>query len=138
MTKIIATAEAENKGGGYTTNMKVHQFELIADEPTELGGNNLGPSPGDYLCMALASCTVITLRMYSDRKKWKVDNIRVKVNLVKGTEMASGNNTFYCEVSLSGELDEEQKKRLLEISKACPVHRLLDKPSDTITILADF
>jgi putative redox protein len=49
--------------------------------------------------------------------------------------MASGNNTFFCEVSVSGELDEEQRKRLLEIAKSCPVHRLLSKPSDIVTIM---
>ena len=135
MPKIIATAEAENTGDIYSTNIKVHQHALLADELAEVGGMDTGPAPSDYLCTALASCKVITLRMYAKRKAWNVGTIRVKVNLVKGDDMASGNNTFFCEVSVSGELDDTQRTRLLEIAKACPVHRLLSKPSDIVTIM---
>lgn len=135
MPKIIATAEAENTGDIYSTNIKVHQHPLLADELPEVGGMDTGPAPGDYLCTALASCKAITLRMYVKRKAWNVDVIRVKVNLVKGDEMASGTNTFFCEVSVTGELEDTQRARLLEIAKACPVHRLLSKPSDIVTIM---
>jgi len=135
VAKIIATAEAENRGEIYTTHIKVHQHELLADELAEVGGLDTGPAPGDYVCSALASCKTITLRMYSKRKGWNVDVIKVKVDLVKGDQMASGNNTFFCEVSITGDLDEEQRKRLLEISKSCPIHRLLSKPSDIVTIM---
>jgi putative redox protein len=133
--KIIATAEVENTGAHYSTNITVHQHQLLADELPEAGGTDSGPAPGDYLCTALASCKAITVRMYASRKAWKVDVIKVKVNLVKGDEMASGNNTFFCEVAVTGELDDTQRKRLLEIAKACPVHRLLSKPSDIVTIM---
>lgn len=135
MSKIIATAEAENRGEIYTSHIKVHQHEMLADELPEAGGMDAGPAPGDYLCAALASCKTITLRMYVKRKGWHVDVIKVKVDLVKGDQMTSGNNTFFCEVSVTGELDAEQRKRLLEISKSCPVHRLLSKPSDIVTIM---
>ncbi|HEY0611764.1 MAG TPA: OsmC family protein, partial [Chitinophaga sp.] len=135
VSKIIATAEAENRGELYTTYIKVHQHEQLADELPEVGGMDAGPAPGDYLCSALASCKTITLRMYARRKGWNVDVIKVKVDLVKGDQMASGNNTFFCEVTVTGDLDAEQRGRLLEISKSCPVHRLLSKPSDIVTIM---
>ncbi|KAA2243641.1 OsmC family protein [Chitinophaga agrisoli] len=135
MPKIIATAEAENSGAHYSTDIKVHQHMLLADELPDIGGEDTGPAPSDYLCTALATCKVITVRMYAARKKWKVDLIRVKVDLVKGEEMPSGHNTFLCELAVTGELDEAQQARLLEIAKACPVHRLLSKPSDIVTIL---
>jgi putative redox protein len=135
VSKIIATAEAENRGERYATKVSVHQHVLVSDELPEFGGKDLGPSPGDYVCIALASCTVMTLRMYADRKQWKVDDIKVKVNLVKGTDMGSGKNTFYCDVTVTGELDETQYKRLMEIARACPIHRLLCKPSDVVVVM---
>ena len=134
--KIIATAEAHNDGAKYTTALKVHQHNLIADELPQHGGKDLGPSPGDYLCMALASCTAITLRMYAERKGWQVENIHVIVKLIKGTDLVSGQNTFTCEVKLQGNLDNNQKNRLLQIAKACPIHRLITKPSDVVTVTA--
>jgi putative redox protein len=85
------------------------------------------------LCAALASCKTITLRMYAQRKKWQVDEIKVTVNLVLGKESASGNNTFFCKISFKGELDNEQQKRLLVIANSCPLHKMLSKPNDIVT-----
>jgi putative redox protein len=133
--KVIASVEAENKGDGYTTKLFVEDREYIADEPKVLGGNDEGPAPADYVCMALASCKAITLRMYANRKKWKVDEIMVKVNMVKGDQMPSGLTTFFCSIKLVGELSEEQEKRLMEISKVCPVDMLLSKPNEVVTVI---
>lgn len=134
-TKIIASGQAENRGDIYKTELKINQHLLIADEPPEVGGKDDGPAPGDYLCMSLASCKAITLRMYAQRKDWKVDVIKVKVNLVKGSDMESGNNTFFSEVNIKGDINDEQKARLLQIAKACPIDRLLIKSSDSISVL---
>jgi putative redox protein len=135
MPKIIASAEAENNGERYTTKLLANQHTLVADEPLIIGGQDLGPAPGEYLCMALASCMVITLRMYVERKGWSVSLIKAKVNLVKGSDTVSGNNIFYCNVSLDGALTAEQRDKIAKIAKACPLHRLLSKPSDLITLL---
>lgn len=134
MAKIITRCVAKNTGELFHTDINVRDHNFIADEPTSFGGKDEGPSPLDYLCSALASCTAITIRMYARRKEWQVDDIEVDVNLVKGSEMESGNNTFFCSVKATGKLDDEQQKRLMEIAKACPVHRLLAKASDIISI----
>src|SRR4051812_42703840 len=101
-SKIIATALAENKGELYTTRMLVQQHSLVADELPAYGGHDLGPDPGSYLCMSLASCTVITLRMYAERKGWSIEKITTKVDLVKAEDPANVSNSFYCEVSVTG------------------------------------
>lgn len=133
--KIIASAEVLNTPDTYTTTMTARGHSLLADEPKEVGGADKGAAPGEYLCMALASCKAITLRMYADRKQWSVGAIKVTVKLVKGDHTPSGRNTFYCEVTFSGPLTEEQEQRLLEIAGKCPVDRLLNKPSDVVTIV---
>lgn len=134
-SKVIASAIAENNGEVYKTELKINQHILIADELPEAGGKDEGPAPGDYLCMALASCKAITLRMYAQRKNWKADVIKVKASLVKGSDMESGNNTFFCEIEINGDINDEQKKRMLEIAKACPIDRSLRKPSDIVSLL---
>jgi putative redox protein len=134
-TKVIASAEALNTPGTYTTTMMAHGHSLVADEPEEVGGADKGAAPGDYLCMSLASCKAITLRMYANRKQWAVGDIKVTVKLVKGDQMPSGRNTFYCEVQFTAPLQDDQEKRLLEIARKCPVDRLLSKPSEVVTII---
>lgn len=134
-TKILGSALAENTGGVYRTSLRSANDIFIADEPEGFGGKATGPAPVDYLCMALASCKAITVRMYANRKKWNLEKVDVKVSFVKGDQVASGLNTFYCSVNLTGGLSDEQLKRILEISKVCPVDRLLSKPSEVITII---
>jgi putative redox protein len=133
--QFIGTAEASNSGAEFTTCIKSQGFEFLADEAFDVGGNNLGPAPGDYLCMALASCKAMTLRMYVQRKQWKVDVIHVKVSLVKGNQMASGLNTFHAEINVTGTVNEEQMHRMQYIAKACPIGRLLLKQNEVLTTL---
>ena len=133
--KIIGTATAINTGEIYKTIMLAHGHELVVDEPKEFGGADLGPAPADYLCMALASCKAITIRMYVNRKGWKVDSINVKADFVKGDQLSSGINTFFCEIKITGELTEEQRKHIIEIANVCPVDRLLHKPTDVVTVM---
>lgn len=134
-SKIVATGVAENKGELYATELTVNQHKLLTDEPVSVGGKDLAPAPGDFLCMALASCKAITIRMYAERKQWKIENIKVNARLERSDEEGVTNHTFFCEVIATGEITEEQKQRLLHISKACPVSKLLSKGSEVVDTL---
>lgn len=96
-----------------------HVFE--ADEPVAQGGTDLAPAPDELLEAALASCTAITLRMYANRKQWPVEAIDVAVSL----ERIDGKTVFSRNIQLRGNLDQEQKDRLLQIAKLCPVSKTL-------------
>jgi putative redox protein len=134
-TKILGSATAENSGVIYTTAVTSGDEVFTIDEPMEFGGQNAGRSPADYLCMSLASCKAITIRMYANRKGWKLDKVTIKSTLVKGDDMPSGKNTFFCSINVSGNLDEEQLKRILQIAKICPIDRLLTKSNEVVTVL---
>ncbi|HCL06704.1 MAG TPA: hypothetical protein DHW64_12415 [Chitinophagaceae bacterium] len=98
-----------------------------ADEPEEKGGQDTAPAPDELLEASLASCTAITLRMYADRKQWNLEQVEVEVNL----ERVEGKTVFTRNIILKGNLEEEQKERLLQIAKLCPVSKTL---SGTIEI----
>jgi putative redox protein len=115
----------------YKTNILLDNHSLIADEPVDAGGQDAGPTPGDFLRISLASCTAITLRMYADRKGFDVTEIEVKVH----TERIETKTTFHRQVLLTGNLDEAQRARMLQIANACPVHKVLTHPIEVITKL---
>lgn len=117
----------------FKTEIISNGHSVIADEPTDVGGTDQGSSPSEFLLVALASCTAITLRMYADRKKWALDKIEVEVNLEKGANTI----LFTREVLLEGTLDNEQRERLLQIANACPVHKILSNPIQISTKLID-
>lgn len=132
--KIVGTAKALNDGREYKTTLKSQQHTLIADEPVAVGGTDEGPSPGDYLCMSLAACKVITLRMYVQRKQWDAGEIDVRINLIRSDGDGGTAHSFVCELSVTGTLTQEQKDRLLQIAKLCPISKLLAKGSSVSTV----
>jgi len=92
-----------------------------ADEPVEKDGQDTAPAPDELLEASLASCTAITLRMYADRKQWNLDGVEVEVTL----ERVEGKTVFTRNITFKGNLDDEQKERLLQIAKLCPVSKTL-------------
>lgn len=117
----------------YKTVMNAGPHELVSDEPESMGGNDTGPDPYDYLLMSLGSCTVITMRMYAERKKWPLEDVYVELRHSKrhAEDCADCDDPkkkldhIEKEIILKGDLSEEQRERLLEISKKCPVHKTL-------------
>lgn len=125
---------SERTGGIYTNDVRTSRHHLYADEPVDLGGSDLGPTPYEYLCSALGACTSITMRMYAGRKGWPVENISVSVSHTKEIH-GDGvrRDVFTREISMEGDLDEAQRARMIEIANKCPVHRTLEAGSDVIT-----
>ncbi len=141
----------ERSGGIYTQDVLARGHRLYADEPEELGGADLGPSPFEYVLAGLGSCTTITLRMYAQRKKWPVTHIGVDVAYKKsgfGADKRRGGSDsdrpgnmmksiFTRKITIEGDLDEAQLKRMLTIADKCPVHKMLEAETEIRTELVD-
>ena len=110
----------------YKTIVSGETAEFIADMTTHEGGQNLGPKPKELLTGALASCIAMTVRMHADRSNWALDEVFVEVEL--DTETNKGTSIFRKNVRFTGNLTEEQIKRLHVIATKCPIHKLLQNP----------
>ena len=115
----------------YYTEIRTGNHNLIADEPLNMHGQDLGPSPYDLLVSALGACTSMTLHMYAERKGWKLEDVKVHVlhtkEHVKDSQSPTGKiDKITRDIELFGNLDEDQRKRLIEIANRCPVHRTLE------------
>jgi putative redox protein len=108
----------------YKTELKARTHNLIGDEPEDVGGQDLGPRPGDFLRMSLASCTAITLRMYANRKNMNVQQIQVTVSNGPTTDKT----IYQTDIQITGNISAEERERLMQIAKKCPVHKILTNP----------
>jgi putative redox protein len=101
-----------------------------ADEPEAAGGRDTGPGPYDYLAIALGSCTSMTVRLYAQRKALPLQRISVTVRHRKEAgEDGKPRDRFERLITLEGELNDEQRQRMLEIANRCPVHQTLTRGS---------
>ena len=140
--QVVASLD---KDDGFSTQMKIGNHYIMADEPLDYGGNDFGPSPYDLVSAGLSACTAMTIQMYAKRKQWDVQNVEVHTSYSKthaqdceACESPSAKiDTFERAVKLSGDLDKKQIERILQIADKCPVHKTLHSASQIITSLAE-
>ncbi len=108
----------------YTVTIVDGVHRWFADESVLDGGANVGPTPVQLLLSSLGACTSITLSMYAKRKAWPLTGVEVNLEYNPNGKPADGNQIVR-HIILRGELDTEQRERLLQVANACPVHKIL-------------
>lgn len=110
--------------GKHTQTIEVGPLKLVADEPLDMGGNDLGPAPHELLLAALGACTSMTLKMYADRKGWPLTSVNVKLT----GDRVEGEYLIKRTIAMTGDLTDEQRAGLMAIADKCPVHKTLTHP----------
>lgn len=110
----------------FTTSIHSQNHGLIADEPLDVGGDNLGMSPYELVSAGLAACTVMTVKLYAERKKWNLQEAFAYISHKKETVDNKKIDVFTKTLQFIGDLDDQQKERLRQIAGKCPVHRTLE------------
>jgi uncharacterized OsmC-like protein len=138
---------AESGQGRFQQLVCIGRHNLLADEPTDVGGNGSGPTPYDLLAAALGACTSMTLRMFADRKKLELGRISVRVTHTKSyaadcencVEERQGTLSHFDRViSFAGPAQGDAvRSRLLNIADRCPVHQTLAQSSHITTTIVD-
>ena len=123
----------ENTTSRYTQKISVGNHVYYSDEPENLKGDDKGPAPFDLLLSALGSCTSITLSMYAEMKKIKLDIISVRLNYIPPNKIEDTPSRITRKIHLEGDFTEEQYGRMLEIADRCPVHRTLRQGVDIMS-----
>lgn len=104
--------------------LSVDGHSMIIDASEADGGRDLGPNPTRTVEGALAACGAMTIKMYARRKKWDVQSVEIRVRRAV-SEDDHAPHLLEKELRLTGDLDDEQRQKLLEIADKCPVHRML-------------
>ena len=130
MPRKVLVAPGRSK---YLQGITVGPHKLQADEPSDVGGGDAAPTPYELLLAALGACTSITVQMYAERRRWPLEGVHVELSYAKvhADDCASCDTEVRTierierEISLLGDLSEEQRQRLMDIADKCPLHRTL-------------
>ncbi len=132
---VAGTVAVGETGTGKFTNtvMTGSGHILSADEPPSVGGDDTGPTPYDLLLAALGACKSMTMRMYADRKGFKLERAEVRLSHDKihaadceQCETETGKvDQIKAEISIVGDLTDEERQKIFEIAERCPVHKTI-------------
>ena len=125
----------ETGRGRFQVEASGADWTVLVDEPVAAGGLSSGPTPYELIASALGACTLMTMKLYAARKAWPLQSATVRV--LNQRNGPGSKHSFIREIMLVGDLDQEQRHRLLEIANRCPVHQTLEQGSDVITVLAE-
>ena len=133
---------SETGASKFQQSITAGRHTLIADEPVSAGGLDSGPNPYDLVLAGLGACTSMTLRLYADHKRMPLERVtvtlqhsRIHAKDCENCETKEGKIDRIDRVlTLTGNLDPEQRKKLLEIADKCPVHRTLSSEIDIRTV----
>ncbi len=131
----MRTAVARDIGEGlYQLHVETGEFSFPMDEPVANGGLGTGPNPFDLLRAALASCTLMTMKLYAERKGLGPGGLRVDVTHHPGSADARDRFDRFIEF---GDATDEQRAGLLRIAERCPVHLLFERGADVTVATVD-
>jgi putative redox protein len=135
----------KSAGGKFTQRIQAGRHLFLGDEPKAVGGDDLGPTPYDFLLSALGTCTSMTIQMYAERKGIPLTGVAIELEHSREhvEDCATCNNddnqidVIDRSIALAGDIDEAQRARLMEIADRCPVHRTLENRIEIHTTAID-
>ena len=116
-TRLVARAGAKLAAARYSVDIEAGHHALIGDEPVSGGGGDTGPAPFAFVLAGLGACTAITLRMYAERKEWKLTGLAVDLEYYRDDDAFRIERVLHIE----GELDAAQRARIADIAERTPV-----------------
>lgn len=110
--------------GAFRQIVTVDAHTFHSDVSVATGGAASAPDPHDYFDSALAACKALTLCSYAKMKGMKLDRVIVRVERDASNER-QGTYVMNVELDFEGQLSDDERKRLREISERCPIHKLM-------------
>lgn len=115
---------------GFRVENTSRGLNWFADEPESIGGTDTAPKPSELLLSALASCKLITMRMYAERKGWDVSGLKVDLEIIE----RSDKTILSKKITFPDNLDQAQCQRLTEISGRCPVAKMVSESFEYVIV----
>jgi uncharacterized OsmC-like protein len=121
----------------FRSHVKMRDFELVLDQPENMGGTDQGPRPSEILLAALAVCHEVTYRLYADAMDIDLKAVAVSVTGVSDAKgffnvdeiTSAGFSEIYGDIDIDSDASDADIERLRQaVNRHCPVLDDLRKP----------
>lgn len=118
--------------------VKARNFDLIIDEPENLGGDDRGANPVEFVLAALAGCLNVVGNLIAKEMDFKISNLKFEIegelNPMKFLGKSSAERAGYQNITavVSGDTDADEKtieEWLSRVEERCPVSDNLSNPT---------
>jgi len=123
--------------GRFRSEVTIREHSLTIDEPTSIGGTDLGPSPVEVILAALGSCQEITYRAFAAAMGIELDNVAVELEgdidfrgfFAVDETVRAGFGNIRAIVKIESRASAADLERLREaVNSHCPVLDILRNP----------
>ncbi|TDJ62969.1 MAG: OsmC family peroxiredoxin [Proteobacteria bacterium] len=123
--------------GRFRSEVTIREHSLTIDEPTSIGGTDLGPSPVEVILAALGSCQEITYRAFAAAMGIELDNVAVELEgdidfrgfFAVDETVRAGFGNIRAIVKIESRASAADLERLREaVNSHCPVLDILSNP----------
>ena len=111
-----------NEPKAYKTKFTNNIVSSYSDNSPDKGGNGDGFRPHELLEAALACCINMTVRMFADKNSISLNTVSTTVSIDRSIP---GEASFEYNVTLTGNLSDNEKDKIFEMIKNCPVRKTL-------------
>lgn len=143
MSDVIFNAVVEAKDG-LTMECKSRNFNLILDEPKELGGNDVGMNPVECLLNSIGACKGIVARSFAKSHGLDIKNIKIELAgtlnpdgfMGKNKNAKIGFSNIETKYYFESDASEEELQKFSEfVDRTCPVmDTIINTPNITSSV----
>jgi len=98
---------------------------IQTDAPTDNQGKGECFSPTDLCATALGSCIITSIGIKGLQKGWDITGSKVKVEKIMSSDTPRRIGQLNVEVRIPDRFSDQDKKHMINIAHACPVHQSL-------------
>ena len=132
MSKSSAPVVGRSIAGSTAVELSLKDERWRADLSPSQGGAGKDPDPHDLLDSALVACTILTVQLYAKHKQYPLEG--VEISLLHDEDAAV--YRMDRQITLRGDLTQQQKDDLMRVANACPMHKALQKKFEITTALS--
>jgi len=116
-------------------DIDVRDHTITVDQPVDVGGADVGPTPTELFVASLASCVAFYARRYLRRHRLDPAGLEVTTSYRMGAKPARV-AAVDMEIHLSREIPSERRAGLLAQARHCTVHNSIAHTPDIAITLA--